>query len=140
MQEINYSTIISQKIINKLIYSRAQSILNEGPTDQVWGLHSIDTNDVKIYKGCFITPNDSSLFISILGESNGSSGNASRLNIIAHLKDSLIIDYYEQGVLPDKICDYNSDGVDDLFFNVNSVWMGYCNDHHSLESFANKKN
>lgn len=124
--------------LNNQIINAAQRILLKH-NKQIWNLNSIDTTDIKIYKACFLTPNDSILFISISGDAGMSAGNANRLNIIAHLNDSLIIDYYEQGALPDTIMDINNDGIDDVFFNIGNVWMGTCSDNYIIKSFANKK-
>jgi hypothetical protein len=133
----------SQHDTNKInlteqIYRQSQQILNKH-NNQIWNLLSIDTTDIKIYKGCFISPKDSVLFISISGEAGGSSGNANRLNLLGHIKDSLVVDYYEQGALPDTILDFDNDGIDDFYFNIGSVWMGSCNDNYLIKNFSSKK-
>lgn len=127
-----------QTNLRRLIFDKSQQILIKH-NQQIWNLNSIDSTDIKIYKDCFTQANDTSFFISIKGDAGMSAGNANRLNIIAHYNDSLIIDYYEQGAIPDTILDFNNDGIADLFFKVGNVWMGSCNDSYVIKSFVNGK-
>jgi len=127
-----------QPNINEQIYKTSHSILNDHD-ERIWNLSSIDTSDIEIYKGCFLEANDSALFISIGGEAGGSAGDANRLNLIAHIKDSVIVDYYQQGPLPDTILDVNHDGVKDFYFHVSTFWMGTCGNIYSIKSFAHNK-
>jgi len=124
--------------IKQLILIKSQEILAR-QNKQIWNLHGIDTNDIKIYKGCFTKLNDSYLFISVKCDAGLSSGSSNRLNLLAHYKDSFMVDYFEQGALPDTILDFNNDGLDDLYFNSGSTWIGSCFDNYNIISFPNGK-
>jgi hypothetical protein len=124
--------------IKRLICKKSQTLLQDEHIKQIWNLHSIDTTDIKIFKGCFLKAKENVFFISIGGNAGASSGSANRLNLIAHYNDSLIVDYGEQGALPDTILDFNNDGIDDFYFEFGSAWMGSCNNNYIIKSYANK--
>lgn len=125
--------------LKELICKKSEQIL-EDHNDQVWNLNEIDTSDIRIYKGHFTSPKDSALFISIGGLAGGSAGNATRLNIVAHFKDdSLTIDYYEQGALPDTVLDLDNDLVQEFYFIIGGSWMGRCNQGYVIKNFFNKQ-
>ncbi len=126
--------------VKHLAYRQGLQILNENAHSGIaaWTLLSIDTLDMQIYKGCFLKAGDTIFFISIAGKASASSGNANRLNLIAHQGDSLNVDCYEQGTRPDTILDFNHDGVDDLFFHEFSSAKGICLDQYRIKSYTHK--
>ena len=126
--------------LKEQVYRQSQRILNDHD-EKVWNLKSIDTADIKVYKGRYTSANDTALFISISGEVEEASGNGlvNRLNLLGHVHDSLIVDYYEQGVLPDTIIDLDNDGVEDFYFKFSVLSMGTCVDNYLIKTFLNKK-
>lgn len=126
--------------LKEQIFRKSQRILNNHDDQKIWNIISIDTSDIKIYKGCFISPNDSVLFISINGEVEEASGFGmiNRLNLVGHINDSLIVDYYQQGALPKIIQDFDNDGIDDFYFEMSSSNMGICIDYYLVVNFSNR--